>query len=59
MRDVMLPDDPKGSCIQLLHLYDSSSADWQLGKTKVRTDVFAFVYSSSRPVFDALIAFMK
>ncbi|KAE8290503.1 Unconventional myosin-X Unconventional myosin-10 [Larimichthys crocea] len=43
MRDVMLPDDPKGSCIQLLHLYDSSSADWQLGKTKVRTDVFAFV----------------
>uniref|UniRef100_A0A671WSW8 Myosin X n=1 Tax=Sparus aurata TaxID=8175 RepID=A0A671WSW8_SPAAU len=35
MRGVMLPDDPRGSCVQLLHLYDSSVADWQLGKTKV------------------------
>lgn len=31
-----MPDDPRGRCIQLLHLYDSSSAEWQLGKTKVR-----------------------
>ncbi|XP_029309150.1 unconventional myosin-X [Cottoperca gobio] len=35
MRGVMMPDDPRGSCVQLLQLYDSSSADWQLGKTKV------------------------
>ncbi|XP_078029548.1 unconventional myosin-X isoform X1 [Epinephelus lanceolatus] len=35
MRGAMMPDDPRGSCIQLLHLYDSSSAEWQLGKTKV------------------------
>uniref|UniRef100_A0A8C4IL90 Myosin X n=1 Tax=Dicentrarchus labrax TaxID=13489 RepID=A0A8C4IL90_DICLA len=35
MRGVMLPDDPRGSCVQLLHLYDSSSAEWQLGKSKV------------------------
>ncbi|XP_076600770.1 unconventional myosin-X isoform X1 [Chaetodon auriga] len=35
MRGVMLPGDPRGSCVQLLHLYDSSSAEWQLGKTKV------------------------
>ncbi|XP_041659082.1 unconventional myosin-X isoform X3 [Cheilinus undulatus] len=35
MRGVMIPDDPRGSCVQLLHLYDSSSAEWQLGKTKV------------------------
>lgn len=35
MRGTMLPDDTKGSCIQLLHLYDSSGAEWQLGKTKV------------------------
>ncbi|XP_042353344.1 unconventional myosin-X [Plectropomus leopardus] len=35
MRGVTMPDDPRGSCIQLLHLYDSSSAEWQLGKTKV------------------------
>lgn len=42
MRSVMMPDDPRGSCIQLLHLYDSSSAEWQLGKTKVRTDALCF-----------------
>ncbi|XP_041847908.1 unconventional myosin-X [Melanotaenia boesemani] len=35
MRGVLVPDDPRGRCIQLLHLYDSSSTDWQLGKTKV------------------------
>ncbi|XP_029929557.1 unconventional myosin-X [Myripristis murdjan] len=35
MRDASMPDDPRGRCIQLLHLYDSSSAEWQLGKTKV------------------------
>ncbi|XP_078121206.1 unconventional myosin-X isoform X2 [Sander vitreus] len=35
MRGVMKADDPRGSCLQLLHLYDSSSAEWQLGKTKV------------------------
>ncbi|XP_059199790.1 unconventional myosin-X [Centropristis striata] len=35
MRGSMMADDPRGSCIQLLHLYDSSSAEWQLGKTKV------------------------
>lgn len=36
MRGVLMPDDPRGSCVQLLHLYDSSSVEWQLGKTKVR-----------------------
>uniref|UniRef100_A0A7N8X8S8 Myosin X n=1 Tax=Mastacembelus armatus TaxID=205130 RepID=A0A7N8X8S8_9TELE len=35
MRGVTWPDEPRGRCIQLLHLYDSSSADWQLGRTKV------------------------
>uniref|UniRef100_A0AAQ6IBT4 Myosin X n=1 Tax=Anabas testudineus TaxID=64144 RepID=A0AAQ6IBT4_ANATE len=35
MRSALMPDDPRGRCIQLLHLYDSSSAEWQLGKTKV------------------------
>uniref|UniRef100_A0A3P9Q8P5 Myosin X n=1 Tax=Poecilia reticulata TaxID=8081 RepID=A0A3P9Q8P5_POERE len=35
MRGVLTPDDHRGRCKQLLHLYDSSSADWQLGKTKV------------------------
>ncbi|XP_031147966.1 unconventional myosin-X isoform X1 [Sander lucioperca] len=35
MRGVMKADDPRGSCLQLLHLYDSSGAEWQLGKTKV------------------------
>ncbi|XP_071377292.1 unconventional myosin-X-like, partial [Centroberyx affinis] len=35
MRGASTPDDPRGRCIQLLHLYDSSSAEWQLGKTKV------------------------
>ncbi|XP_054870155.1 unconventional myosin-X [Amphiprion ocellaris] len=35
MRGVLTSDDPRGCCIQLLQLYDSSSTDWQLGKTKV------------------------
>ncbi|XP_007577183.1 unconventional myosin-X [Poecilia formosa] len=35
MRGVLTQDDHRGRCKQLLHLYDSSSADWQLGKTKV------------------------
>uniref|UniRef100_A0A3Q2QN27 Myosin X n=1 Tax=Fundulus heteroclitus TaxID=8078 RepID=A0A3Q2QN27_FUNHE len=35
MRGVLDPDDHRGRCKQLLHLYDSSAADWQLGKTKV------------------------
>ncbi|KAM4551102.1 unconventional myosin-X [Odontesthes bonariensis] len=35
MRGVLVPDDPKGSCIQLLQLYDDSSSEWQLGRTKV------------------------
>uniref|UniRef100_A0A3P9IEW0 Myosin X n=1 Tax=Oryzias latipes TaxID=8090 RepID=A0A3P9IEW0_ORYLA len=35
MRGVLVPDDPRGRCMQLLHLYDSSSVSWQLGRTKV------------------------
>lgn len=35
MRGVSPPDDPRGRCMQLLHLYDSTSAEWQLGKTKI------------------------
>uniref|UniRef100_A0A3B5ANI8 Myosin X n=1 Tax=Stegastes partitus TaxID=144197 RepID=A0A3B5ANI8_9TELE len=35
MRGVLTPDDPRGRCVQLLQIYDSSSAEWQLGKTKV------------------------
>uniref|UniRef100_A0A7N6AC52 Myosin X n=1 Tax=Anabas testudineus TaxID=64144 RepID=A0A7N6AC52_ANATE len=35
VQNALMPDDPRGRCIQLLHLYDSSSAEWQLGKTKV------------------------
>ncbi|KAF3698619.1 Unconventional myosin-X Unconventional myosin-10 [Channa argus] len=35
MRDPLMPDDPKGRCIQLLHHYDSSGTEWQLGKTKI------------------------
>ncbi|XP_037643194.1 unconventional myosin-X isoform X1 [Sebastes umbrosus] len=35
MRGSTTPEDPRGSCVQLLHLYDSSSTEWQLGKTKV------------------------
>ncbi|XP_061587386.1 unconventional myosin-X [Cololabis saira] len=35
MRGVLGPDEPRGRCVQLLQLYDSSGADWQLGRTKV------------------------
>ncbi|XP_070988530.1 unconventional myosin-X [Oncorhynchus clarkii lewisi] len=35
MRTVSPPEDPRGRCVQLLHLYDSTSAEWELGKTKV------------------------
>uniref|UniRef100_A0A8C2ZXE3 Myosin X n=1 Tax=Cyclopterus lumpus TaxID=8103 RepID=A0A8C2ZXE3_CYCLU len=35
MPGAVMPDDHRGRCVQLLHRYDSSSAEWQLGKTKV------------------------
>uniref|UniRef100_W5N4L7 Myosin X n=1 Tax=Lepisosteus oculatus TaxID=7918 RepID=W5N4L7_LEPOC len=35
MKDVTLPEDMKGKCACLLHLYDSTKTEWQLGKTKV------------------------
>ncbi|XP_037313777.1 unconventional myosin-X isoform X2 [Pungitius pungitius] len=35
MRGAGASDDHRGRCIQLLHRYDSSSTEWQLGKTKV------------------------
>uniref|UniRef100_A0A672NID7 Myosin X n=1 Tax=Sinocyclocheilus grahami TaxID=75366 RepID=A0A672NID7_SINGR len=35
MRGLVLSDDPKGRCLLLLQLYDNSSAEWQLGKSKV------------------------
>uniref|UniRef100_A0A8C1UQK1 Myosin X n=1 Tax=Cyprinus carpio TaxID=7962 RepID=A0A8C1UQK1_CYPCA len=35
MRGLDLSDDPKGRCLLLLQQYDNSSAEWQLGKTKV------------------------
>ncbi|KAM4605771.1 unconventional myosin-X [Polymixia lowei] len=35
MRGVSMSEDPRGRCLQLLNLYDSSSAEWQLGKNKV------------------------
>uniref|UniRef100_A0A8C1NDL4 Myosin X n=1 Tax=Cyprinus carpio TaxID=7962 RepID=A0A8C1NDL4_CYPCA len=35
MRGLVMSDDPKGRCLLLLQLYDNSSAEWQLGKTKV------------------------
>lgn len=53
MRGTMLPDDTKGSCIQLLHLYDSSGAEWQLGKTKVSVPpppIFLSVSSETDPL---------
>lgn len=40
MRGVLVPDDPRGRCMQLLHLYDSSSVSWQLGRTKVSVTAF-------------------
>ncbi|XP_040924063.1 LOW QUALITY PROTEIN: unconventional myosin-X [Betta splendens] len=35
MRGPLAPDEPKDRCLQLLHFYDSTGAEWQLGKTKV------------------------
>ncbi|KAK5920110.1 hypothetical protein CgunFtcFv8_023950 [Champsocephalus gunnari] len=35
MRGVAVQEDPRGGCVKLLQIYDSSSAEWQLGKTKV------------------------
>uniref|UniRef100_A0A8D0RB32 Unconventional myosin-X n=1 Tax=Sus scrofa TaxID=9823 RepID=A0A8D0RB32_PIG len=35
LRNVALPEDVRGKCTALLQLYDSSSSEWQLGKTKV------------------------
>ncbi|CAL8347397.1 unnamed protein product [Merluccius merluccius] len=35
MRGVALAEDPRGRCVELLQIYDSSSSEWQLGKTKV------------------------
>ncbi|XP_055964932.1 unconventional myosin-X isoform X1 [Sorex fumeus] len=35
MSSVALPEDVRGKCMALLQLYDASSSEWQLGKTKV------------------------
>ncbi|XP_006895075.1 PREDICTED: unconventional myosin-X [Elephantulus edwardii] len=35
MRNLILPEDVRGKCTVLLQLYDASSSEWQLGKTKV------------------------
>ncbi|XP_049332772.1 unconventional myosin-X [Astyanax mexicanus] len=35
MRGVIMCEDQKEACLRLLRVYDSSSAEWQLGKTKV------------------------
>ncbi|KAM6456280.1 unconventional myosin-X [Liasis olivaceus] len=35
MRNLTLPEDLKGKCTALLHLYDSTKTEWQLGKSKV------------------------
>lgn len=35
MRNLTLPEDLKGKCIVLLHHYDSTNTEWQLGKSKV------------------------
>ncbi|XP_059584607.1 unconventional myosin-X isoform X3 [Alligator mississippiensis] len=35
MRNLTLPEDLNGKCAILLHLYDSTSTEWQLGKNKV------------------------
>ncbi|XP_019374010.1 PREDICTED: unconventional myosin-X [Gavialis gangeticus] len=35
MRNLTLPEDLNGKCAVLLHLYDSTSTEWQLGKNKV------------------------
>ncbi|XP_066543583.1 unconventional myosin-X [Amia ocellicauda] len=35
MKDLAFPEDLKGKCASLLQLYDTSSTEWQIGKTKV------------------------
>ncbi|KAL7842505.1 hypothetical protein SRHO_G00241940 [Serrasalmus rhombeus] len=35
LKGVAMCNDHKEACLQLLRLYDSSNAEWQLGKTKV------------------------
>ncbi|XP_072461565.1 unconventional myosin-X [Notamacropus eugenii] len=35
MRNLSLPEDVKGKCAVLLHHYDDTNSEWQLGKTKV------------------------
>ncbi|MGH0145839.1 UNVERIFIED_CONTAM: hypothetical protein FKN15_065786, partial [Acipenser sinensis] len=35
MKNMTVPEDVKEKCRSLLHTYDSTSAEWQLGKTKV------------------------
>uniref|UniRef100_A0A4W3IDA8 Myosin X n=1 Tax=Callorhinchus milii TaxID=7868 RepID=A0A4W3IDA8_CALMI len=35
MQNLDLPEDVKEKCAALLHLYDNTNMDWQLGKTKV------------------------
>ncbi|CAM5117026.1 unnamed protein product [Natator depressus] len=35
MRNLTVPEDLKGKCAVLLHLYDGTSTEWQLGKNKV------------------------
>lgn len=40
MRGVALSDDIKERCLLLLQIYDNGSAEWQLGKTKVRNMFF-------------------
>ncbi|XP_028593796.2 unconventional myosin-X isoform X1 [Podarcis muralis] len=35
MRNLTLPEDLKGKCAAFLQLYDSTSTEWQLGKSKV------------------------
>ncbi|XP_069476602.1 unconventional myosin-X [Ambystoma mexicanum] len=35
MRSLALPEDARGKCAALLYLYDSTTMEWQLGKSKV------------------------
>uniref|UniRef100_A0A8D0BZW2 Myosin X n=1 Tax=Salvator merianae TaxID=96440 RepID=A0A8D0BZW2_SALMN len=35
MRNITLPEDLKGKCSALLHTYDCTNNEWQLGKSKV------------------------
>ncbi|XP_020864292.1 unconventional myosin-X [Phascolarctos cinereus] len=35
MRNLTLPEDVRGKCTVLLHHYDDTDSEWQLGKTKV------------------------